>query len=319
MKIKQSMEKIPGGMMIVPLFLGAILNTFFPTFGKTFGSFTGALITGAMPIMAAFYICMGSTIDLRSTPHILRKGGALLSAKLLAGAMLGIIASKFMPTGQVEAGLLAGLSVLAIVAAVNDTNGGLYMALMGQFGKKEDVAAYSVMSLESGPFFTMVTLGVAGLAVFPWQSFVGAILPLVLGMVIGNLDREMRDFLSRAVPVLVPFFAFSLGCGLNFNSIVKGGLLGIFMGLAVVLLSGIVLVGADKITGGNGIAGLSAASTAGNAAAVPAAIAAIDASYAPMVPTATVLVATCVIVTAVLVPIVTAWYAKRIGVTGTSN
>jgi len=129
----------------------------------------------------------------------------------------------------------------------------------------------------------------------------------------------MRDFLSRAVPVLVPFFAFALGCSLNLASIVKGGLLGIFMGIAVVIFSGIILVIADKITGGNGIAGLSAASTAGNAAAVPAAIAAIDSSYEPVVATATALVATCVIVTAVLVPIVTAWYAKRIGVTGTIN
>ena len=65
MKIKQSIEKIPGGMMVIPLFLGAIINTIDPTMAKTYGSFTGALMTGAMPIMAAFYICMGATIDLR--------------------------------------------------------------------------------------------------------------------------------------------------------------------------------------------------------------------------------------------------------------
>lgn len=318
MKIKQSIEKVPGGMMIIPLFLGALLNTFMPDFGKTFGSFTGALMTGAMPILAVFYVCMGSTIDLKATPYILRKGGVLLGAKILTGAILAIVASKLMPAGYVDAGFFAGLSVLAIVASVNDTNGGLYMALMGQFGKKEDVGAYSVMSLESGPFFTMVTLGIAGLAAFPWQTFVGAILPLILGMILGNLDREMRDYLSRAVPVLIPFFAFALGCGLNLSNIVKGGMLGILMGIAVVIVSGIILFCADKLTGGNGIAGLSAASTAGNAAAVPAAIAAVDTSYAAVAPTATVLVATCVIVTAVLVPLVTAWWAKQINVKGNS-
>ncbi len=316
MKIKQSIEKVPGGMMIIPLFFGAVLNTLLPEFGKTFGSFTGALMTGAIPILAVFYVCMGSTIDLKSTPYILRKGGVLLGAKILTGAILAIIASKLMPAGYVDAGFFAGLSVLAIVAAINDTNGGLYMALMGQFGKKEDVGAYSVMSLESGPFFTMATLGIAGLAAFPWQTFVGAILPLLIGMVLGNLDRDMRDYLSRAVPVLIPFFAFALGCGLNLGNIVKGGMLGILMGVAVVAISGTILLLADKLTGGNGIAGLSAASTAGNAAAVPAAIAAVDTSYAAVAPTATVLVATCVIVTAVLVPVVTAWWAKRIGVGG---
>ena len=108
MKIKQSIEKIPGGMMVIPLFLGAIINTIDPTMAKTYGSFTGALMTGAMPIMAAFYICMGATIDLKSTPTILRKGGALLGAKLLAGAILAVIASKFIPNGMIDSGIFAG-------------------------------------------------------------------------------------------------------------------------------------------------------------------------------------------------------------------
>jgi len=314
MEIKKSVERVPGGMMIIPLLFGAIVNTLLPNTAKTFGSFTGALMTGPLPILAVFYVCMGSTIDLKATPYILKKGGALFGAKLACGAGLGLLAAQLIPHGQVEAGLFAGLSVLAIVAAYNDTNGGLYMALIGQFGKKEDVAAYSIMSLESGPFFTMVTLGVAGLAAFPWQTFVGAILPLIVGMILGNQDKNMRDFLSRAVPVLIPFFAFALGCGLNLMSVWTAGLLGILMGVSVVIITGVVLILADKLTGGNGLAGISAASTAGNAAAVPAAIAAIDKSYAAMAPAATLLVATCVIVTAILVPIATAWWAKRIGV-----
>jgi len=234
-------------------------------------------------------------------------------AKLACGTGLGLFAALFITRGQIDAGLFAGLSVLAIVASFNDTNGGLYMALIGQFGKKEDVAAYSIMSLESGPFFTMVTLGVAGLAAFPWQTFVGAILPLIVGMILGYQDRDMREFLSRAVPVMIPFFAFALGCGLNLTSVWTAGLLGILMGVAVVVITGVVLILADKMTGGNGLAVIAAASTAGNAAAVPAAIAAADKSYAPVAPAATILVATCVIVTAILVPVVTAWWAKRVG------
>lgn len=312
MKIKQSIEKVPGGLMIVPLFAGAIVNTLFPTMGKNFGSFTGALMTGAMPILAAYYVCMGASIDIKSTPYIVRKGGALLGAKLLTAALLGYIASKIIPTGLIDSGYFAGLSVLAIVAAMNDTNGGLYMALMGQFGTKEDVGAYSIMSLESGPFFTMVTLGVVGLAAFPWQTLVGAILPLAIGMFIGNVDKDMRNFLSPAVPILIPFFAFALGCGINLSAIAKGGSLGILLGISVVVITGTVLFFTDKITGGTGVAGLAASSTAGNAAAVPVAIAAADKAYEPIAPTATVLVATCIIVTAILVPLITAWWAKRI-------
>src|SRR5947209_2287067 len=124
---------------------------------------------------------------------------------------------------------------------------------MGQFGAARDVAAYSIMSIESGPFLTMVTLGVAGLSAFPWQALVGAVLPLIAGMIIGNLDREMRDFLARAVPVMIPFFAFALGAGIDLTSVWKAGLLGVGLGVFVVLVTGIALLTADKLTGGNGI------------------------------------------------------------------
>ncbi len=46
MQIKRSIEKIPGGMMLVPLFLGALCHTFSPEAGKYFGSFTNGMITG---------------------------------------------------------------------------------------------------------------------------------------------------------------------------------------------------------------------------------------------------------------------------------
>jgi 2-keto-3-deoxygluconate permease len=124
---------------------------------------------------------------------------------------------------------------------MNDTNGGLYMALMGQYGKPEDVGAYSIMSLESGPFLTMLTLGVAGLSAFPWQTLVGSVIPLLLGMLLGNLDREMRDFLGRAVPVMIPFFAFALGTSLDLSKVWQAGLLGLLLGLAVVVVTAILV------------------------------------------------------------------------------
>jgi 2-keto-3-deoxygluconate permease len=209
--------------------------------------------------------------------------------------------------------MFAGISTLAIVAAMNDTNGGLYVALMGQYGQARDVGAYTVMSLESGPFLTMVTLGVAGLAAFPWPTLLGGILPLLVGMILGNLDREMREYLGRAVPVMIPFFAFALGANLDLARVWQAGLLGLGMGLAVVVVTGIPLYFADRLTGGSGVAGVAAASTAGNAVAVPAIIASANPAYADAAAQATILVAACVVVTAIVVPLITAWTARRVG------
>lgn len=311
--IKRFVDRVPGGMMTLPLAAGALLATFAPRVPGMFGSFTGALFTGSLPILAVFYVCIGATVSVRSLPGVLKKGGVLLGTKVLLGIAAGVLVGHLIGIEPVAAGWFSGFSTLAVVAAINDTNGGLYMALMGQYGNPRDVGAYSVMSLESGPFLTMVTLGVAGLSAFPWPTLVGAILPLLVGMLLGNLDRELREFLGRAVPVLIPFFAFALGAGINLTHVARSGFLGIALGLGVVLISGVLLVLGDKLTGGNGTAGIAAASTAGNAAAVPALVAAANPAYAPAAQQATVLVSASVVVTAIIVPFATAWWARRSG------
>lgn len=311
--LKRSIERVPGGMMVVPLSCGALFATFAPETPAFFGSFTGALFTGALPLLAVFYVCTGASIDVATTPYILRKGGTLFGVKLGIGLVLGVIFGRLLGEAPVAAGVFAGLSTLAVVASMNDTNGGLYMALMGQYGQPRDVGAYTVMSLESGPFLTMLTLGVAGLSAFPWPTLVGGILPLAAGMLIGNLDREMREFLSRGMPVLIPFFAFALGATLDLAQVWQAGLLGVALGLAVVVVTGIPLFVADRLTGGTGVAGVAAASTAGNAVAVPAIVASANPAYAGAAAHATVLVAACVVITALVVPLLTAWTAKRVG------
>jgi len=311
-RIKAGIEKVPGGMMLVPLLVGAVIHTLAPGAGTFFGSFTGAMFTGLAPILGVFYICLGATLDVKATPYIAKKGGALLGSKILFAMLVGIILGRFLGEAPVASGFFAGLSVLAVVAALNDTNGGMYMSLMGQFGRNRDVGAYSVMSLESGPFLTMVTLGIAGLSAFPWQALVGAILPLLLGMLLGNLDPAMRKFLAPVVPAMVPFLGLTLGFTIDLTAVWRAGMLGVVLGLFVVFVGGAVLLLADKLTKGDGIAGLAAATTAGNAAVVPAIIAEINPAYAPAAQSATVLVAASVVVTAIMCPVVTVAWAKLV-------
>jgi len=312
MKIKATLERVPGGLMTVPLVCGALLTTAIPGIGAFFGSFTSALFTGALPMLAVFYVCLGATISIYSLPVIVKRGGALLATKVALGVVCGLVLGHFLGAQPVASGWFAGVSTLAIVAAINDTNGGLYMALMQRYGKSEDAAAYSMMALESGPFLTMVTLGVAGLSSFPWQTMLGAVLPLCVGMLLGNLDPELRSFLGNGAPVMIPFFSFALGATLDLRLVWAAGLLGVALGIAILLGSAMVLITVDKLVGGNGTAGMAAATTAGNAAAVPMLVAAANQHYAAAAKTATILVASCVIVTALLAPPLTAWWHSRV-------
>ena len=311
MKLKRWVESVPGGMMMVPLACGAAITTVAPHADAYFGTFTSALFTGALPILAVFYVCMGATIPVRSLPRVARRGGALLLAKICLGVIAGIILGHILGDQPISSGWFAGISTLAVVAAINNTNGGLYMALMSRYGSAEDAASYSVMALESGPFFTMVTLGVAGLSSFPWQTLIGAVLPMCAGMLLGNLDVELRHFLGQAVPVLIPFFAFALGATMDLHRVWAAGVLGLVLGLAILLVSAVVLILVDKLVGGDGTAGVAAATTAGSATAVPALVVAANHQYAAAGPPATLLVAASVIVTSLLAPPMTAWWHAR--------
>ncbi|OZB93608.1 2-keto-3-deoxygluconate permease [Paenibacillus sp. XY044] len=312
MKIKAAIDKVPGGMMLIPLLIGALIRTFFPQMfdmPEFKSSFTGGLLTGTSALLAAFYICLGSTIRFQATGYILKKGVSLWVGKIGTTFLIALLIKAIFPD---QNNLFLGLSALAIIAAFSDTNGGLYMALMGQLGKKkEDVAAYSIMSLESGPFFTMLILGVAGLASFPIMAFVFALLPLLLGMLLGNLDEKMREFLSKGQDVIIPLFSLAIGAGINLTNVVKAGLSGVILGIGVVVITGVVLFLIDRLTGGDGVAGIAASSTAGNASAVPMAVAAVYTGYSSIAADATLQVTACVIVTAILTPLLTTWFARR--------
>lgn len=312
MKLKKAIDRVPGGLMLIPLLLGACVHSFAPDAGKYFGSFTNGLITGTVPILAVWFFCMGATIDLRATGTVLRKSGTLLVTKMLVAWLATVIASSLLPIDGIKTGLFAGLSVLAITTSMDMTNGGLYAAVMQQYGSKEEAGAFVLMSIESGPLVSMIILGATGVAFFEPRLFVGAVLPFLVGFTLGNLDSALRELFGRCVVPLIPFFGFALGNGIDLNVIIKSGIPGVLLGLAVIVITGIPLILADRwIAGGNGAAGLAASSTAGAAVANPSIIGEMIPRFKPMVPAATAMVATACLVTAILVPILVAMWSRR--------
>ena len=192
MKILASIKKIPGGLMVVPLLLGAVLNTFAPA-SLEIGGFTTALFKkSAVALIALFVLCNGAQINIKQVGTPLIKGVVLTAIKFFLGAIIGWGINKAFGMN----GIL-GITPLAIVAALTNSNGGLYAALAGEYGDSSDVGAVSILSLNDGPFFTMLAFGITGIANIPFIAFVSVLIPIVIGFILGNLDEELRNFLSK--------------------------------------------------------------------------------------------------------------------------
>lgn len=295
-QIKKTIEKVPGGLMVVPLFFAALLNTidqmhipFIMSFLKSLGvapvkpgiyeflkigGFTQWLFKdGALPLIALFLFCCGSQMNLRVGGVAMKKGILLTASKYFTGLIVGVLWGKL--SGDMMNGFL-GLSTMAIIAAMTNGNGGMYAALTGQYGNRSDVGAVAVLSLNDGPFFTLMALGMLG-ANFPIIAFIAVLLPIGIGMLLGNLDPDIRSFLKPGESLPIPFFAFALGAGMNFATFFnpKVVVAGVTLGLMTVVLTGLTGILVFKLFREKSqIAPVAEASTAGNAVGTPAAIAA---------------------------------------------
>ena len=308
MKILQTVKKIPGGLMIVPLLLGVIANTFFPQFFAYFdGTFTSHLWkTGAMPILAVFLFCNGTTINFKEAGLTVYKGCVLTAVKVLTGMACGLLISAIFG----EAGLF-GIAPIAIIAALSNSNGGIYAALAGEYGDATDVGAVSILAINDGPFFTMLALGAAGYAV-PISTLLGCIIPILAGVVLGNLDTDIRDFCKPGASMLIPFFAFPLGAGLTLTSFVIAGLPGILLGVLSTVITGFMGYLVYRLLKmSTPCLGAAIGTTAGNAAATPAALATAGVISTQISDIATAQVSAAIIVTAILCPLVVTLLSKK--------
>lgn len=304
--IKKTLDKIPGGMMIVPLFLGVLVNTFCPQVLKI-GGFTTALFDSkaSSTILACFMFFIGSQINFKLAPKALKKGALLILGKFIVGAGIGIAIGKiFGPAG------VLGLSPLAVLSALTNCNGGLYASLASQYGDETDVGAYALLSLKDGPFFTLVALGASGLAQIPFMSLVATLLPILIGMILGNLDTDMRKFLGSSKLLLIPFFSFPLGAGMNLSTIITAGGPGILLGI-IASFTGVGCYLLLKIFKEKPLIGLATGSTAGNAVATPAAVVALDPTLAVVATAATAQVAASCVVSAMICPLIVSYMVKK--------
>lgn len=308
LNILEKMKNIPGGLVIIPLLIAVFFATVCPGVFQIGGYVTALFYDGNSAMMGLFLIVCGSAINIKQVGMPLYKGVTLTGMKFVLGVILGLVVGKICG----PAGFL-GLTPFVIIAAITNSNSSLFISLSSQFGNPTDTGAISILSLNDGPFFTLVALGATGLANIPINSLIATLIPILIGFVWGNLDKGFRKACASAQPIVTFFMTISIGSKTDLKTILTAGASGILLGAisaatAVLFFFVFNLLLPKKERNAMGAA---IGTTALNSAMTPAAVAEADPSMAGYVDMATAQCATASIITLFLCPFIVAFFDNR--------
>lgn len=293
------MRKFPGGLLLVPMLLSAIFYTFSPELFRI-GGMTQAMFTtdGLNYVIGLTCFCSGAGLNVHRIGKVLKKQGVLLLTKIIICVIASIIFIQLF--GQ--AGIW-GISAVAFIAAICSTNPSLYLALEDEMGTPDDVSAFGLVGLLCVPAYPMLIFGLSQETAIDWMPIISTLVPILLGMLVGNLDENMAKFLAPGVSVLTPFMGWSFGASINLIEAVQSGLQGVIITIMFyVLLVPILLMVETKFVKTDGISSLAISSIAGMSVSVPFIISQTNPAIEPFVASATAQIAFGVVLSSIITP-----------------
>ncbi len=315
--IWKTLQKVPAGTMFVPLIIGALITTICQgMFQFDLWSYLGNPMkdmfssSGQMLLIGLMLFCTGTQLKLGDLRDALRRGVLLILVRLgVAYLLCGLFYAAFGYEGAL------GISFLAFVCAVTSANAALYMGIIQPFGDKSDKASFGVMLICSMPLLPLLFLGFFGTSGFGMAQvlqIVSLLIPFILGMILGNLDADIRNVFAGGNAIILPFLGFEFGSTINlfdaFQMLPQGLLLSL---LYFIIVIGPSYVFERHVLHRPGYASVASASLAGVALAIPTMAAQANAALGAYVSSTVATLAFVLAVTNILCPFMVRWVLKR--------
>lgn len=310
MKLLNKIDRIPGGIILVPMLCTALINTVFPE-ALQVGGITTKLFSvyGTQVFIGALLFLAGAQFRVRDVPKALCRGGILLLGKVIIAVCLTVCFLRLF--GQ--SGVL-GISALAFCIAMLSLNPGTFLAVASEHGDSIDPPGFGLYNLVVVPAVPAVVLGVLDGAAFDYMGIVTTLVPFLLGMLLGNLDEDLRKLFAGATRPMLFFAGCDFGAAVNLLDAVRSGLSGLVLSGIYILCCGFGLLLVDrKLLRQPGYASASLSCIAGASVSMPPLVAEVLPQYAPYVESATAQIACGVVLTTVFSCFFTQWVLKRWG------
>lgn len=304
------MNKVAGGIVLVPMFVVSIINTFAPKLLNP-GGFTSAFFASSSTpfIISVLLFIAGTQLDVREMGPALKRGGLLSITRVLIGILAEVIVLALAgPKGFLS------VSALALVIGLLSCNPGVYMAVCQEHGDRHDIPGFGIMNLVPVPAIPVILFGFASGAGVDYMSLVTTIIPFLLGMLFGNIDPSFTKMVSGGTPVFLFFMGITCGSTINWFTLFSqlGG--GILLSILYFVISLPIMLFVDRvILKRPGYAAASMTSMSPVSIIMPAAVAEAVPEYAPYADTAAAQIALAVAITSILTPFICNWVLKKWG------
>lgn len=310
MKILKFLDRIPGGIILIPMLVTALINTFCPAVLQA-GGITTKLFSGyaTQSFIGVLLFLAGSQLSVKDVGSAFKRGGVLLLTRIILAVIVSVAFLKIFGTD----GIL-GISAMTVCVFMCSLNPGTFLATAAQHGDKFDMPAFGLYNLMVVPAIPTIILGMAEGAPFDYMSLITTIAPFVIGMLLGNLDPEMKQLFSTATRPMLFFLGFTFGANVDLIGAAKNLPIGLLISAVYCVIFMTILLFVDrKILRQPGYASISSCSIAGASIAMPPVIAQALPQYADHVASATAQIACAVLITTVLCVFATNFVLKKFG------
>lgn len=304
------MKKIPGGLLLIPMLISAVFATFCPNLFYI-GGLTEALFTkkGINYIVALITFCSATSLDFKSLAKVLKKQGLMLLLKIILCMAFSLLFFKFFG----ETGVW-GISLLSFVCVLASLNPSLYIALTKDYATKTDESAFGLLGLLCLPVFPIIIYSVAQSQAIDFSPIISTLIPLILGILIANFDKDFASIFKGSTTMLTPFMGWSFGTGINLIESFKSGLQGlVLVVIFYVLIALPIYLFEVKVLKSSGVSALGMSSMAGLTVSVPLILSQNSDYLASIAGTAASQIALGVVVTSVITPMLVKMLAKKKG------
>ncbi len=266
----------------------------FPDIFKISGM-TEAFFTtkGINYIVALVCFCSSAALDFEKIKKVLKKQGSILLVKIIICFAFSILFFRFFGME----GIL-GISAIAFTTTICSLNPSLYLALVSDYGSESDEAAFGLTGLLCVPAFPILVYSVSKTSNVDWTPVISALIPILAGVIIGNLDKDLSKFFSGGASNSTPFMGWAFGAGINLISAFKSGFQGIILTVIFYVVSfPLIWLFETRILREDGITTFGITSIAGLSVSVPTIIAAADPSVSEIARVAVAQIAFGVVLT----------------------